>query len=103
MLQHIQQEVAFKGSFQDVELLSTSTRNCLKTAKEIAPLDHLAMVADLAGIYGVIDESASKTVNLPSTTTIADINEIFLSAWRLGLKNISVYRDKTLARQPMCI
>lgn len=103
MLQHIQQEVACTGSFQDVEILSTSTRNCLKTAKEIAPLDHLRMVADLAGIYGVTDESASKTVNLPSTATVADINAIFLSAWRLGLKNISVYRDKTLARQPMCI
>jgi len=103
MLQHIQQEVACTGSFQDVEILSTSTRNCLKTAKEIAPLDHLRMVADLAGIYGVTDESASKTVNLPSTATVADINAIFLSAWRLGLKNISVYRDKTLAKQPMCI
>lgn len=103
MLQAVQQEGVRKGSFQAIEALPISLRDCLKTAKEIAPLDHLRMVANLAGIYGVIDESASKTVNLPHTATVEDIQHIFLSAWQLGLKNISVYRDKTFAEQPMPI
>lgn len=103
MLQTVQQAGVRNGSFQAIESLPTSLRNCLKTAKEIAPLDHLRMVADLAGIYGVIDESASKTVNLPHTASVADIQHIFLSVWQLGLKNISIYRDKTFAEQPMSI
>lgn len=103
MIHHVQQEALRKGSFQAITSLPTNVRDCLKTAKEIAPLDHLRMVADLAGMYGVIDESASKTVNLPHTATVEDIQHIFLSAWQLGLKNISVYRDKTFAEQPISI
>ena len=58
------------------------------------------MVAALVGTDGVVDESASKTVNLPKSSTSADILNIFLLAHELGLKNISVYRDGTYEEQP---
>lgn len=88
-----------EGSFQNVDLPSQH-RECLKTAKEISALGHLKMVAALAGTSGVVDESASKTVNLPKSSTPADILNIFLLAHDLGLKNISVYRDGTYEEQP---
>jgi ribonucleoside-diphosphate reductase alpha chain len=100
-LQQVCQKASFSGSFQDIEILPSSVRLCLKTAKEIAPLAHLQMVADLAGVHGVTDESASKTVNLPYSATVDDVKDIFLSSFHLGLKNISVYRDKTMVGQPV--
>lgn len=87
-------------SFQNVEILPTNIRNVFKTAKEILPADHLSMVSVLAGMHGVIDEAASKTVNLPNTATVEDVNSIFILAYNLGLKNISAYRDGTKEDQP---
>lgn len=88
-----------EGSFQNVDL-PDQLRECLKTAKEISALGHLKMVAALVGTGGIIDESASKTVNLPKSSTPADILNVFLLAHELGLKNISVYRDGTYEEQP---
>ncbi len=88
------------GSFQNIEVLSPEMKNVFKTAKEISPDDHLKMVSALAGMHGVIDEAASKTVNLPTAATIEDVENIFVLAYRLGLKNISVYRDGTKQNQP---
>lgn len=88
-----------EGSFQNTDL-QRKLRDCLKTAKEISPEGHLKMVATLVGTDGVVDESASKTVNLPKNSTPTDILNIFLLAHDLGLKNISVYRDGTYEEQP---
>jgi len=92
---------AHTGSFQHIESLPLWAQNCLKTAKEIKPIAHLEMVATVAGIDGVVDESASKTVNIANEATIKDVRELFLAAYELGLKNISVYRDKTKIGQPV--
>jgi ribonucleoside-diphosphate reductase alpha chain len=101
ILQQVRQEASRSGSFQGIEALPYSIRECLKTAKEIAPLAHLQMVAVLTGLQGVIDEAASKTVNLSHTATVDDVKDIFLSSFHLGLKNISIYRDKTKMGQPV--
>lgn len=39
-----------------------------------------------------IDASISSTVNLPNSATIEDVKNIYLNAWRCGLKGITVYR-----------
>lgn len=86
-----------EGTFQNVDF---PHKECLKTAKEISYMDHLLMVAALVGKEGVIDESASKTVNLPNNATKDEIFNIFLLAHKMGLKNISVYRDGSIQNQP---
>lgn len=40
-----------------------------------------------------IDASISSTVNLPETATIEDVENIYIEAWRNGLKGITVFRD----------
>lgn len=85
-----------EGSFQGTALKRPEV---LKTAKEIHHLDHLRMVAALAGTNGVYDEAASKTVNLASKSTPQDVLKIFTAAQTLGLKCISVYRDGSLVGQ----
>ncbi len=100
LLTRVLSEARDAGSFLNIVSLSPEIRNVLKTAKEISPDDHLKMVSALAGMHGVIDEAASKTVNLPAAATIEDVENIFVSAHRLGLKNISIYRDGTKQNQP---
>ncbi len=101
LLKQICQEAALTTSFQNVDVMPTPIRDCLKTAIEVSQAGHLQMIADLAGMHGVVDESAAKTINLPSWSTINDIKDIFLSSYHLGLKNISVYRDKSTFTQPV--
>lgn len=39
-----------------------------------------------------IDASISSTVNLPNSATIEDVKNIYINAWKCGLKGITVYR-----------
>jgi ribonucleoside-diphosphate reductase alpha chain len=43
----------------------------------------------------------SKTVNMPTTATAAEIENAYLEAWKLGLKAIAVYRDGCKRSQPL--
>ena len=49
----------------------------------------LAMVAALAPH---VDGAISKTLSVPQATTPEDIQALLQTAWRLGLKGISVFR-----------
>jgi ribonucleoside-diphosphate reductase alpha chain len=66
------------------------------TALEIAPAWHLRMQAAL---QRHVDASVSKTVNLPPDATVDAVRELFLDAWRLGTKGITVYRYGSRADQ----
>lgn len=88
------------GTFQTLDYIPQPIRELLRTAQEISPMGHISMVGALAGTEGVVDEAASKTVNLPKSASVEDIKEIFLLAHNMGLKNIAVYRDKSKAGQP---
>lgn len=88
------------GSFQNELRIPEDIKGVLKTAKEINVKGHLSMVGALAGIHGVIDEAASKTVNLPSSATIDDIEKTYLLAHEMGLKNVALYRDQSKIHQP---
>lgn len=46
-----------------------------------------------ATIQKYTDHSISSTVNLPSDTTAERVGEIYLEAWKQGVKGITVYRD----------
>lgn len=40
-----------------------------------------------------IDASISSTVNLPNSATVDDVKDLYLYAWKQGLKGITVFRD----------
>jgi len=66
------------------------------TAYEIPPLDHIKIQAV---IQRLIDQSISKTVNLPASATVEDVKEVYMEAWRQGLKGVTVYRDGSRQQQ----
>ena len=63
-----------------------------ETSYEISPEDHV-WVQGLVQQY--IDSSISKTTNLPSTATVADVAKVYMLAWKAGIKGITVYRDSS--------
>jgi ribonucleoside-diphosphate reductase alpha chain len=56
----------------------------------IRPLAHVEMVA---AAQPFLSGGVSKTVNVPPDTTVAGIRDIYITAWKLGLKAVSIYRE----------
>lgn len=88
-----------EGTFQRLPGMPL-TKRLLRTAVEISIEDHVKMASALAGVNGVSDESASKTVNMFQEASPDDVLGVYLLAHQEGLKNISVYRDGSLDNQP---
>lgn len=60
------------------------------TAHELKPIQRIKMQAAL---QKHIDASISSTVNLPHEATIEDVKQVYMEAWKHGLKGVTVYRD----------
>ncbi len=65
--------------------------------RTIEPAGHLKM---LGAVQPFLSGGASKTINLPTTATVEEIERIYLEAWRLGIKSVALYRDGCKASQP---
>ncbi|HET9652031.1 MAG TPA: adenosylcobalamin-dependent ribonucleoside-diphosphate reductase, partial [Usitatibacter sp.] len=63
------------------------------TALEISASAHAAMVAAVAPF---VDTSISKTVNVPEDYPYADFEDLYVKAWRDGLKGLATYRPNTV-------
>ncbi|MEU5781367.1 hypothetical protein [Micromonospora lupini] len=66
----------------------------LRSAGQIPPRAHLAVQA---GFQSFLDESLSKTVNLPHSATVADVRDMLWMSYETDLKGLSVFRDDCLA------
>ncbi|HEC64721.1 MAG TPA: vitamin B12-dependent ribonucleotide reductase [bacterium] len=64
----------------------------------IEPMGHIKM---LEVVQPFISGSISKTVNLSETATVEEIKELYVQAWKRGLKCVSLYRDNSKGSQPL--
>ncbi len=63
------------------------------TALEISAQAHKDMVAAVAPY---IDTSISKTVNVPEDYPYAEFEDLYLTAWKAGLKGLATYRPNSV-------
>jgi ribonucleoside-diphosphate reductase alpha chain len=81
-----------RGSPNEQELLSKLFRR----AHQVSPADHLR----IQGVFQKhVDNAVSKTINLPQGATVTDVLGVYLDAHRMGLKGITVFRDKSRESQ----
>jgi ribonucleoside-diphosphate reductase alpha chain len=66
------------------------------TAHEIAPDWHIRMQA---AFQKGVDNSISKTINLPNSATLDDVREAYMLAWNLGCLGITIFRDGSKGEQ----
>jgi ribonucleoside-diphosphate reductase alpha chain len=67
-------------------------------ARSLKPMGHVRM---MAACQPFLSGAISKTVNLPETATVEEIEDIYLQSWKLGLKATAVYRDNCKVGQPL--
>ncbi len=66
--------------------------------RAIAPMGHVRM---MAGVQPFISGAISKTVNMPESATVEDVEKIYFEGWKLGLKALAIYRDNCKVGQPL--
>ncbi|RIQ30058.1 vitamin B12-dependent ribonucleotide reductase [Jiangella rhizosphaerae] len=66
--------------------------------RAIEPMGHVRM---MAAVQPFLSGAISKTVNMPESATVEEIEEIYLQGWKLGLKALAVYRDNCKVGQPL--
>ena len=72
--------------------------DCAMGERSIAPMGHVRM---MAAAQPFLSGAISKTVNLPETATVEEIEDVYLQGWKLGLKALAVYRDNCKVGQPL--
>ena len=67
-------------------------------ARSLKPMGHVRM---MAACQPFLSGAISKTVNLPESATIEEIEDVYFQSWKLGLKATAIYRDNCKVGQPM--
>jgi len=72
--------------------------DCAIGERAIAPIGHVRM---MAAVQPFLSGAISKTVNMPESATVDEVEEIYIEGWRLGLKALAIYRDNCKVGQPL--
>jgi ribonucleoside-diphosphate reductase alpha chain len=91
-------QLQFVDSVQNISWLDDSFKAIYRTAMDISPIEHVKV---MAVFQKYVDNSISKTINVPSNFTLQETADIILFAHRLACKGITIYRDGCRSSQAL--
>ncbi|WP_430783813.1 vitamin B12-dependent ribonucleotide reductase [Actinoplanes sp. G11-F43] len=97
----IVEHIAEHGNVVDAPGLKTehyAIFDCAMGDRVISPFGHIKM---MAAVQPFISGAISKTVNMPESATVEEIEEVHYQGWKLGLKALAIYRDNCKVGQPL--
>jgi len=72
-----------------------------KAARGTRSLHYTAHLKVMSAAQPFISGAISKTVNVPNNCTADEIRNVYIEAWRMGLKCVAIYRDGSKMSQPL--
>ena len=96
----LMQQLAEGKRLREVEDIPEWVKDTFVTSHDITPEWHVRMQA---AFQKSTDSAVSKTVNLPHEATIDNVAEVYMLAYKLGLKGITIYRDRSRDSQVLNI
>lgn len=64
-------------------------------------IHYLGHVKMMAAVQPFISGAISKTVNMPESATVEEVEQLHIDSWKLGLKAVAIYRDNCKVAQPL--
>lgn len=92
----LMEKIAEQGSLHGFQEIPEDVRAVFLTAHDISPMEHIAMQA---AFQKYVDNAVSKTVNFSHSATTKDVEDVYLFAYDLGCKGVTVYRDGSREEQ----
>ncbi len=96
----LMERIASQGSVQKIKEIPQKFRRLFVTTFDIEPEWHLKVQS---AFQKYTDNSVSKTINLPSSATAEDVKKIYLEAYKLKCKGITIYRYGSKTAQVLSI
>jgi ribonucleoside-diphosphate reductase alpha chain len=66
-----------------------------------SPIHYMGHVRMMAAAQPFISGAISKTVNLPESATVEEVEQVYVEGWKRGLKALAIYRDNCKVGQPL--
>ena len=84
------------GSIQNIKSLPDNLKKTFVVASDITPEWHLKIQA---AFQKYVDNAISKTINFPNTADIDDVRNAYITAYKIGCRGITIYRDGSREKQ----
>ena len=85
-----------EGTIQHMEDIPEDVKNVFRVSHDLSPDAHVTMQA---AFQKHVELGVSKTINMPADATVEDVEKVYMEAWKLGCKGITIYRDGSRSEQ----
>lgn len=96
----LMKKIASEGSIAHIDEIPEDIRNIFVCAHDISPEYHIKMQA---AFQKHTDNAVSKTVNFNNSATREDVKEVYMLAYTLDCKGVTIYRDGSRDNQVLNI
>lgn len=96
----LMKKIALEGTLKNISEVPEKWRRIFVTAHEVTPEWHVRVQA---AFQKHTDNAVSKTVNFPNTATKEDVEKVYLLAYELGCKGVTIYRDGSREEQVLTV
>jgi ribonucleoside-diphosphate reductase alpha chain len=93
--------IAEHNSVLDAPHLQDGHQTVFDTSMGAQAIHYMGHVRMMAAAQPFISGAISKTVNMPESVTVEEVEQLFVESWKLGLKAVAIYRDNCKVAQPM--
>lgn len=99
--QEIVDHIHEHGSVVGAPHLKDSDKEVFACAVGENSIHYMGHVTMMGAVQPFISGAISKTVNMPKSASVEDVEQLHLDSWKLGLKAVAIYRDGSKVGQPL--